>query len=141
MIDEPTHYTEHSSSIIDLALVNKPENIVYSGVTSPFIPNLVRYHCPTVRRILSKTFRRHSWLYDKGDYAKYRNIVNSIDWNGILSNDDINLCAKQFSDSIMQAASESIPNKTVTIRPSEPSWINSNIKRNIRQRKRLFKKG
>ena len=75
---------------------------------------------------------------------KYRNILNSIDWDSILSNDDINISAKQFSDSIMQAASESIPNKTVLftviIRPSEPSWINSNINRNIRQRKRLYKK-
>ena len=54
--------------------------------------------------------------------------------------DDVNKCAEQFSDSIMLAARESIPNKIVTIRPSELSWINSNIKRNIRQRKRLYKK-
>ena len=40
----------------------------------------------------------------------------------------------------MLAARKSIPNQIVTIRPSEPSWINSNIKRNIRQRKRLYKK-
>ena len=40
----------------------------------------------------------------------------------------------------MLAARESVPNKIVTIRPSEPSWINSNVKRNIRQRKRLYKK-
>ena len=101
MIYEPTHYTEHSSSIIDLALVNKPENIVFSGVTSPFIPNLVRYHCPTVlylkhRKILNKTIRRHIWLYDKGDYVKYRNILNSTDWDSILSNADIHLCKTIF---------------------------------------------
>ena len=34
----------------------------------------------------------------------------------------------------------SIPNMTVTIRPSEPEWINANIKTAIRQRKLLFKK-
>ena len=145
MIDEPTHYTEHSSSTIDLVLVNKPENVLYSGVSSPFIPNLVRYHCPTVlylkhRKVVRKTFRRHIWLYDKGDYVKYRNKLNRIDWDNILEMDDVNKCAEQFSDSIMLAARESIPNKIVTIRPSELSWINSNIKRNIRQRKRLYKK-
>ena len=78
MIDEPTHYTKHSSSTIDLVLVNKPENVSYSGVSSPFIPNLVRYHCPTVlylkhRKIVRKMFRRHIWLYDKGDYVTFRN--------------------------------------------------------------------
>ena len=48
MIDEPSHFTEHSSSIIYLVLVNKPENVLYSGVSSPFTPDLVRFHCPTV---------------------------------------------------------------------------------------------
>ena len=48
LIDEPTHYTENSSSLLDLAIVSKPENVVYSGVSSPFIPDLIRYHCPII---------------------------------------------------------------------------------------------
>ena len=48
LIDEPTHYTENSSSVIDLILVSKSENVIFSNVTSPFIPKLIRYHCPTV---------------------------------------------------------------------------------------------
>ena len=46
----------------------------------------------------------------------------------------------QFTEHIITAAKESIPNKTVFIRPNEPEWINSNIKRKIRQRKRLFRR-
>ena len=127
-----THYTEHSSSTINLVLVNKPENVLYSGVSSPFIPNLVRYYCPTVlylkhRKIVRKTFRRHICLYDKGDYVKYRNKLNRIDWDHMLATDDVNKCVEQFSDSIMLAAREPIPNKIVTVRPSEPSWIKIQI--------------
>ena len=33
-----------------------------------------------------------------------------------------------------------IPNKTVTIRPSDPPWITSTIKRYIRKRKRAYRK-
>ena len=125
--------------------MNKPENVLYSGVSSLFIPNLVRYHCPTVlylihRKIVRKTFQRQIRLYDKGDYVTFRNKLNSIDWGRILATDYINKCAEQFSDSIISGARDSIPNKTVIIRPSEPLWINPNIKRNIRQRKRLYKK-
>ena len=47
LIKEPTHYTEHSSSLIDIILVSKPNNILYS-VISPFISDLIRYHCPTI---------------------------------------------------------------------------------------------
>ena len=60
LIDEPTHYTEHSSSLIDLILVNKPENVLYSGVASSFVPDLVRFHCPTM---LILKFRK---LIEKG---------------------------------------------------------------------------
>ena len=59
MIDEPTQYTEHSSSTIDLVLVSKPENVLYSGVSSHLIPNLVRYHSPTV------LYLKHRKLYAK----------------------------------------------------------------------------
>ena len=78
LIDEPTNYTEHSSSKIDLLLVSKPENIIYSEASSPFIPDLIRYHCPTVlvlkyRKLIQKSFKRNIRLYEKGYYIKYRN--------------------------------------------------------------------
>ena len=37
LIDEPTHYTEHPSSLIDLILVHKPENVLSSGVASSYL--------------------------------------------------------------------------------------------------------
>ena len=49
------------------------------------------------------------------------------------------MCGKKITDSVINAAKESIPNKTVTIRPPKPQWINSQIKREIRKRKRLFR--
>ena len=78
LIDEPTHFTEHSSSIIDLAPVNNPANILFSDVISPFIPDLVRFHCPVIvslkfRKPAIKTFKRHVWLYDRGNYNLFRN--------------------------------------------------------------------
>ena len=32
LIDDPTHYTEHSSSLIDLILVNKPDLLMLIGI-------------------------------------------------------------------------------------------------------------
>ena len=68
LIVEPTHYTKTSSSIIDLILVSKPENVIFSNVTSPFIPKLIRYQCPTVaylkyRKPVCKTYKRHIWKH------------------------------------------------------------------------------
>ena len=144
LIEEPTHYTEHSASLIDLALVSKPSNVIYSDVTSPFIPDLIRYHCPIIlvlkfRKPSKTTHKRHIWLYDKGDYTKYRRLLNDTDWNQILLTPDLNETVNKVTDVIIESAKAAIPNKTVIIRPEEPKWINCNIKRQIRQRKRLFK--
>ncbi|MEW8546207.1 MAG: reverse transcriptase family protein, partial [Candidatus Thiodiazotropha sp.] len=144
VIEEPTHYTEHSASLIDLALVSNPSSIIYSDVTSPFVPDLIRYHCPIIlilefRKPSKTTFKRHIWLYDKGDYNKYRRLLNETDWNQVLSTPDLNETVSKVTDVIIESAKAAIPNKIVTIRPKEPKWINCYIKRQIRQRKRLFK--
>ena len=43
LIRDPTHYTERSSSLINLILCRNPTNNIYSGVIDPFIPNQIRY--------------------------------------------------------------------------------------------------
>ena len=48
LITEPTHYTETSSSIIDIILVRNNTNVLCSGVADSFIPEQVRCHCPTI---------------------------------------------------------------------------------------------
>lgn len=144
LIDEPTHYTEHSSSIIDLILVSKPENVLYSDVTSSFVPDLVRFHCPIMlilkfRKSIQRGFKRQIWLYDKGNYNLFRNKLTLVNWDNALSLNNLNEITDKITEHIITAAKETVPNKTVFIRPNEPDWINSNIKRQIRQRKRLFR--
>ena len=46
MIVELTHFTEHSSSIIDLIFASNKNSILLSGVGEPFLDQNVRYHCP-----------------------------------------------------------------------------------------------
>jgi hypothetical protein len=43
LIDEPTYITEHSSSTLDLLIVNDHSNIVFSEVGAPLL-NQTRYH-------------------------------------------------------------------------------------------------
>ena len=45
-ITEPTHFTEHSSSLIDVVFTSDNSNILYSGVAEPFLHQDIRYHCP-----------------------------------------------------------------------------------------------
>ena len=46
IISEPTHFTESSSSLIDLFLVTNKNHILLSGVGEPFLGQNIRFHCP-----------------------------------------------------------------------------------------------
>ena len=46
LINEPTHFTENPSSLIDLILTINRNNILISGVGEPFLEENIRYHCP-----------------------------------------------------------------------------------------------
>ena len=45
IIDEPTHFTETSSSITDL-FFTRNQNVIVSGVGDAFLDQNIRYHCP-----------------------------------------------------------------------------------------------
>ncbi|MCG7879453.1 MAG: reverse transcriptase domain-containing protein [Candidatus Thiodiazotropha taylori] len=143
-INEPTHFTEHSSSIIDLLFSSNRESLIVSGAGEPFLQQNIRYHCPIYAIIKfskpkHKSFVRHIWYYDRGDYNELRNKARLVDWNSLQDN-DINVYANNVTNKVSVLAKECIPNKNIRIKPQEPPWITSQIKTNIRKRKRLFKK-
>lgn len=47
---------------------------------------------------------------------------------------------KNFVSKLLNLAETCIPNKVVTIRPTDPPWITSAIKKHIRKRKRAYRK-
>jgi len=48
LIDTPTHCTERSNSLIDIFVIKIQNQVISSVVADPFIPDLVRFHCPVV---------------------------------------------------------------------------------------------
>ena len=46
LIQEPTHFTENSSSLIDLVFTRNTNLVVLSGVGEAFLDQNIRYHCP-----------------------------------------------------------------------------------------------
>ena len=80
LIDERTHFTESSSSLLDLFITNDAHIITYCGVGPPLLDQ-IRFHCPIISllnfpKCRQKTFKRKIWLYDRGDYDRYRNILS-----------------------------------------------------------------
>ena len=145
LISGDTHFTEHSSSLLDLILVRNNESILMSGVVDPFIPEQVKYHCPVIvllKFILpcASSFKRKIWYYKLADYNKFRELLSEASLENLIqSNDNINKNIEDITDAIVSAAEKSIPNKIVTVKPNESPWITCHIKSLIRKRTRIFR--
>lgn len=145
LINEATNFTEHSSSLLDLFLVRNSSNILMSGVIDTFIPDQRRFHCPIIAllkftRPSLKSFKRRIWNYQRANFDLFRDNLSNYDWNHLTDSTDFDSDVKHFTEAILKAGEQSIPNKIVTIRPFEHPWITSRIKNLIRQRKRTYRK-
>jgi hypothetical protein len=84
MIDEPTHFIRHSSSLIDLILTNNVNRLIYIGV-GPALTDQIRYHCPVIwfinyPKTTTKPLKRKLWLYEHSDYEKLKQNLVSVNW-------------------------------------------------------------
>ena len=143
-ITEPTHFTENSYSLLDIILVSNTNNVITCGVGDPFLTQDIRYHCP-VYGILKfskpkyKSFERQIWSYDRGDYDLLRDRAALSNWDS-FKDADIDTYARNVTNHIKEISKQCIPNKTIRVRPLEPPWITSSIKKQIRKRKRLYRR-
>ena len=143
-INQPTHFTEHSSSLLDIILTSNDNHLIFSGVGDPFLSQDLRYHCPVFgvlnfSKPRGKSYVRTTWSYDRGDYNFLKQKASLTDWESFYDT-DINKHALGITNHITDIAKECIPNRVTRIRPCEPSWINSHIKYLIRRRKRAYRK-
>jgi len=143
-IQDPTHFTETSSSIIDLIFVSNKESVIFSGVGEPFLDQTIRYHCPVFvilkfKRPSSLCYKRKIWKYDSGNYDSFRSNLSNIEWNNVYS-DNIDTFTKTLTNTVLATAADCIPSKEVTVRPAKPPWLSSEIKLKIRKRKRAYRK-
>ena len=139
-INQPTHFTEYSSSLIDIILVSN--NL--SGVGDPFLNQQMRYHCPIFgilkfSKPKSKSFSRHIWDYNNGDYNLLREKASQMDWES-LKDDNIDNYVENLKNAIISITTECVPNRNIKVKPSDPPWLTSALKRHIRKRKRAYKK-
>ena len=143
-INQSSHFTENSSSLIDILMVSNKDYLILSGVGDPFLNQQIRYHCPIdgifkFSNPKNKSFQRHIWDYAKGNYNPLRNNALLVDWNSPYD-PDIDIYSDKINSAILSIAYEAIPNRSITINHSDPPWITSCIKRHIRKRKRAYRK-
>ena len=125
-INEPTHFTEHSSSLLDIILTTNENHLIFTGVGDPFLAQEIRYHCPVYgifnfSKPKHKSFVRHTWSFEQGDCNFLRGKASLTNWDN-LYDADINKYVQNISNHIIMIAKECIPNRKTRFNSDEPAW-------------------
>ena len=140
LINQPTRLTDTTANLRDLIFTSNDELTIDSGILSQFstldhFPVFTTLNISTTKTPpTSKTI----WDYEKLDADRFTRLLMNIDWRHILSL-DIDTATSQFTSTILSAAKQAIPTKTIRVRQMDKPWVTNELKRNIRKRDRLFK--
>ena len=112
--------------------------------SNEYLNQQMRYHGPIFgilkfSKPKSKSFSRHIWDYNNGDYNLLREKASQMDWES-LKDDNIDNYVENLKNAIISITTECVPNRNIKVKPSDPPWLTSALKRHIRKRKRAYKK-
>ena len=104
----------------------------------------IRYHYPiycvlNFNKTKTPIYTRKIFLCNRGNYQAFKEDLQSTDWNS-FKHDNVDTYASNFTDKVLELTNKHVPNKTIKVRQSDPSWLNNNIKRLLRKKKRLYDK-
>lgn len=91
----------------------------------PCLPANIPYRSPVygIRKFQKPSntcFKRKIWLYDRGDYDIVRRMLSDVNWINFM----FDVLVERFPELLIDFAAKAIPNKTITVRKTDPPWIN-----------------
>ena len=143
-IKEPTRIGHTSNTLLDPIFIS--QSLTFSNSFVIDIDRQISDHNACVSYIyvtlnLNACYKRDVWLYKKGDYAKFNNLIADFDWESVFSNcHSIDEACDIFTAEYISMAKTCIPTRTVTIRPSDKPWMTSELRKEIKLRDKLHNK-
>ena len=140
------HLQTSNSSCVDLIFTDQPSLSVNSGVHASLHPN---FHHQIVHSSFSHNisypppYQCLVWHYKKADSKSIRKALDSVNWERLLDQLDINAQVPAFNETILNVFWNYVPNKYIAIDNKDPVWMNENkkqrSKKKIHSTKNIFK--
>ena len=137
LVNQPTRVTHTSSTLLDLAITNKPSAVLSCDV----VPQEIADHdlisitidiSKPKREPVIKTFRQLS-NYNKDNFCA-RILQNSEHFNMILLTDDVNRQVEIFTSNFITCLNDCAPYVTKEIRRPFAPWINDDLRDAMKMR-------
>jgi hypothetical protein len=142
LVNEPTHITDHSKSLIDLIITDSPGYVSAIDLLPPLGSKHVTLYLEfKIKYSRDKNFKRHVWDYTKGDYDKLNKDITDYPWDDLINQDcSMDTKAENWTASYLGLCRDNIPNRDIIVRPRDLPWFTHECKCLIRDRNRLYKK-
>ena len=145
IIKEPTHFREHCNpSCIDLVITDQPNLVLGSGVRPSLDPTCK--HQITFCKINFSippppAYNRKVWQFDKANLPLITRAISEFPWRQrLIQIIDPSLQVDLLIETILNIMSNFVPNKIIRIKPTEPEWLNRDIKNMLKKQNRIYKK-
>ncbi len=140
MIHEPTRIVGDTKSCIDLLFTNNPFMFSKIGVREKIVE--ICDHCPIFATMeynyaRPQCYKRWVWNFDKGDYDKFRTMLLNAPWEICYDGRNVDSTVKKWMTLLLMVSEACIPHYQATIRPSDKDFMNSDLRKLMRQRDRL----
>ena len=123
-INEPMHVTEHSATLIDHVICNRPEMYHINGTLDPGLSDhSLNYASRKMLKISHTTIRVSCRNYRKLDDINFQHDIDLTDWSDILACHDANIAVDLFTKQFLQICETHAPMHTVNFRSNAPAWL------------------
>ena len=145
IISEPTNFQEHCRpSCIDLIITDQPNLVLNSGVRAS--PDPTCKHQITFCKINFSippppTYNREVWRFNEANIPSIKRAVSQFPWHerlNLINNPSLQV--ELLNETILNIMSNFVPHKNIKIKPSEPEWINCEIKKMLKKQNRIYRK-
>ena len=137
----PTRIAHGTANILDLILTRTPDLISNIEVLPEHFDS---DHLPVAFDIKMRSGRSHKsaprqvYNYKKANFTELNELLGYVPWNCAFLEDDVDGCADKVKDLLLAAADMCVPLFTVK-RRTNPPWINKDLLRLIKKKKRLWR--
>jgi hypothetical protein len=146
LVNEPTHFATTPGGItetcLDLIITDSPGYVTSVNILPPLGSKHATVHMKfQIAYPRDKSYMRHIWDYDKGNYQLLNETISSHPWGDLLSAEQsIDDKTVNWTNTFLGLCKDSIPNRVIRVKPRDVPWITTECKRQIRVRDRAYKK-